>query len=148
MHFRCLNVLICFDVDLQTSHSNSVTVHTTQLLRQLQPSDIESCPGLSIYYHKDAKTCQKHQMEKDFCRFAVCASCAVHFLEVISGKVPTSHVALEVALETKPNLLLLTEEVASKSSSSCCCKTLQNTVKSKPTEKNGHKLRRKLKKPQ
>lgn len=26
------------------------------------------------------------------------------------GKVPTSHVALEVALETKPNLLLLTEE--------------------------------------
>ncbi|CAK8986258.1 Pyrophosphate--fructose 6-phosphate 1-phosphotransferase (6-phosphofructokinase [Durusdinium trenchii] len=27
------------------------------------------------------------------------------------GKVPTSHVALEVALETKPNLLLLTEEV-------------------------------------
>ena len=91
---------------------------------------------------------KKHQMEKDFCRFAVCASCAVHFLEVISGKVPTSHVALEVALETKPNLLLLTEEVASKSSSSCCCKTLQNTVKSKPTEKNGHKLRRKLKKPQ
>ena len=27
-----------------------------------------------------------------------------------SGKVPSSHVALEVALETKPNLLLLTEE--------------------------------------
>ncbi|CAE7894545.1 PFP-BETA2 [Symbiodinium microadriaticum] len=27
------------------------------------------------------------------------------------GKVPSSHVALEVALETKPNLLLLTEEV-------------------------------------
>lgn len=30
----------------------------------------------------------------------------------MAGKVPTSHVALEVALETKPNLLLLTEEVA------------------------------------
>ena len=80
LHFRCLNVLICFDVDLQTSHSNSVTVHTTQLLRQLQPSDIESCPGLTIYYHKDAKTCQKHQMEKDFCRFAVCASMRCPFL--------------------------------------------------------------------
>ncbi|CAE8598670.1 unnamed protein product, partial [Polarella glacialis] len=30
------------------------------------------------------------------------------------GKIPTSHVALEVALETKPNLLLLSEEVDDK----------------------------------
>ena len=61
--------------------------------------------------------------------------CVVHFLIFFPGKVPTSHVALEVALETKPNLLLLTEEVASRSSSSCCCKP-QNTVKRKLAEKN------------
>lgn len=42
--------------------------------------DIESCPGQTIYYHKDAKTCQKHQMEKDFYRFAVRASMRCPFL--------------------------------------------------------------------
>ena len=116
------NLLICFDVDLQINHSISVTWAHHKTVTAT-PAIWHRIMSRANSYHKDTNTCQTPN-GKGFLSFrSLCFLALSISWKVSSGKVPTSHVALEVALETKPNLLLLTEEVASKSASSCCCKT-------------------------
>ena len=70
------------------------------------------CRKISMYLHKKHKEQTDRSMSTPFHGFLWKEQTRFDFHFVLCrGRNPTSHVALEVALQTKPNLLLLTEEV-------------------------------------